>query len=163
MKWWDQMPWSFSECWVLSQHFQSSLSPSSRSFSVPLHFLPLQWYHLNIWGCWYFSQQSWFQLVNHTAWHITRCTLHLLISWINRWQHIALTYFINFEPVSCFMPSFNCCFLTCIQVSQEAGRVVWDSNLSKSVSEFVVIHTGKGFSVVNEPEVDVFLEFPWFF
>ena len=40
-KWWDQMPWSlFFECWVLSQLFHSPLSPSSRSFWVPLHFLP---------------------------------------------------------------------------------------------------------------------------
>ena len=41
MKWWDQMPWSlFSECWALSQLFHSPLSLSSRSFLVPLHFLP---------------------------------------------------------------------------------------------------------------------------
>ena len=41
MKWWDQMPWSlFSECWALSQLFHSTLSLSSRSFLVPLHFLP---------------------------------------------------------------------------------------------------------------------------
>ena len=62
MKWWDQKPCSsFFECWVLSQVFHS-LSPSSRSSLVPLHFLPLKWYHLHIWVCWYFSQQSWFQL-----------------------------------------------------------------------------------------------------
>ena len=37
----DQMPWSsFSECWALSQLFHSPLSLSSRSFLVPLHFLP---------------------------------------------------------------------------------------------------------------------------
>ena len=43
---------------------------------VPLHFLRLEWYHLHIWRCWYFSQQSWFQLVSHTAWHFKWCTLH---------------------------------------------------------------------------------------
>ena len=42
------------ECWVLSQLFHSSLSPSSRGSLVPFHFLPLEWYHLHIWGCWYF-------------------------------------------------------------------------------------------------------------
>ena len=43
---------------------------------VPLHFLLLEWYYLHIWGCWYFSQQSWFQLVIHPAWHFTWCTMH---------------------------------------------------------------------------------------
>ena len=58
------------------------------------------------------------------------------------------------------MSSSNCCFLTCIQISQEAGQEVWYSHLFKNFP--VVIHTVKGFSVVNEMEVDVFLEFPWF-
>ena len=53
----------FFECWVLSHLFNSSLSPSSRHSLVPLSFLPLEWYHLHIWSCWYFSWQSWFQLV----------------------------------------------------------------------------------------------------
>ena len=69
MKWWNQMPWSWSlECRVLSQVFHSPLSPSSRVSLVPLLFLPLEWYHLHIWGCWYFSWQSWFQLMIHPAW-----------------------------------------------------------------------------------------------
>ena len=55
----------FFECWVLSQLFHFPLSPSSRGSLVSLHFLPFEWYwyHLHIWGCWYFSWQSWFQLV----------------------------------------------------------------------------------------------------
>ena len=53
---------SFFECWVLCQLFHSPLSPSSRGSLVPLHFLLLKWYHLHIWGCWYFSCQSWFIL-----------------------------------------------------------------------------------------------------
>ena len=57
----------------------------------------------------------------------------------------------------------NCCFLTCIQASQEAGKVVSYSHLLKNFPQFVVIHTVKGFSIVNEAEVDVFLEFSWFF
>ena len=52
----------------------------------------------------------------------------------------------------------NYCFLTCIQVSQEAGEVVWYSHLFQNFPQFVVIHIVKGFSVVNEEEVDVFLE-----
>ena len=61
------------------------------------------------------------------------------------------------------MSSSNFCFLTCIQISQETGKVVWYSQLLKNFPQFVVIHTLKGFSIVNEAEVDVFLEFSCFF
>ena len=61
------------------------------------------------------------------------------------------------------MSSSSCCFLTCIQVSQEAGKVVWYSHLLKSFLQFVVIHVVKGFRVVNEAEVGVFLELSCFF
>ena len=57
----------------------------------------------------------------------------------------------------------NYCFLTCIQVSQEAGKVVWYYHLFKNFLEFVVTHTVKGFSVVNEAEVGVLLEVSCFF
>ena len=56
------------------------------------------------------------------------------------------------------MSGSNCCFLTCIQISQEAGKVVWYSHLLKNFPQVAAIHTVKGFSVVNEAEVDVFLE-----
>ena len=49
-----------------------------------------------------------------------------------------------------------CYFLTCIQVSQEAGQVVWYSHLLKNFPQFVVIHTVKVFSIVNEAEAAVF-------
>ena len=61
------------------------------------------------------------------------------------------------------MSESHCWFLTCIQVSQETGKVVWYSHLFKNFPQFDVIHTVKGFSVVYEAEVDVFLEFPCFF
>ena len=64
----------------------------------------------------------------------------------------------NFGPVCCSISGSNCCFLTCIQVSQEAGQVVWYSHLFKDFLQFVLIYTDKGFSIVNEAEVDVFLE-----
>jgi len=65
--------------WMLSFKlaFHSLLSPSSGGSFVPLHFPPSEWYHLHIWGCWYFSWQSWFQLVIHPAWHFAWCTLHI--------------------------------------------------------------------------------------
>ena len=62
--------------WVLSQLFNSPLSPSLKG-SLVLHFLLLGWYHQHIRSCWYFSQQSWFQLMIHPAWLFMWYTLHL--------------------------------------------------------------------------------------
>ena len=67
------------------------------------------------------------------------------------------------EPLCCSMSSSNCCFLTSIQISQEAGQVVWYSHLLKNYPQFVVIHTVKGFGVVNKADIDVFLELSCFF
>ena len=71
--------------------------------------------------------------------------------------------FLNLEPVHCPMSSSNCCCLTCIQISQESGKVLWYSHLFQNFLQFVVIHTVKDFSVVNDVEVDVPLEFSCFF
>ena len=60
------------------------------------------------------------------------------------------------------MSGSNYLFLTPIQVSHEAGKVVWYSHSFKNFPEFVVIHIVKGFSIVNEAEVNVFLEFSCF-
>ena len=56
------------------------------------------------------------------------------------------------------MSSSNCCFLTCIQISQEAGKAVCYSCLFKNFPQFIVIDTIKGFGVVSKAEVDVFLQ-----
>ena len=61
------------------------------------------------------------------------------------------------------MSGSNYCFLTCIQISQEEGNVIWYSHLLKKFAQFVVIHTVKGFGIVNKSEADVFLEFSCFF
>ena len=66
--------------------------------------------------------------------------------------------FPNLEPVCCSMSSSNCCFLTCIQISLEAGKMVWYSHFLKNFPQFVVIYTVKGFGIANKAEVDVFLE-----
>ena len=58
------------------------------------------------------------------------------------------------------MSGSNCCFLTCVQISQESGKVVWYSHILKNFPQFVVIHTVKSFGTDNE--ADVFLEFPCF-
>ena len=60
------------------------------------------------------------------------------------------------------MSNSNCCFLTCIQISQETGKVVWYSHLLKNFPLFVVIYTVKGFSIVSKTEVDVFMVFSCF-
>ena len=61
------------------------------------------------------------------------------------------------------MSGSDCCFLTCLQISQEAGQVIWYSHLFKDFPQFVVIHTVKDFCIVNKAEVDVFLELFCFF
>ena len=67
--------------------------------------------------------------------------------------YTALMYaFPNLKPVHCSMSGSNGCFLTCIQISQEVGRVVFHSYLFKNFAQFLVIHTVKDFSVVNEAE-----------
>ena len=48
-----------------------------------------------------------------------------------------------------------CCFLTCIQISQEVGKVVWCYHLFKNFPQFVVVNTVKGFGIVNKAEIDV--------
>ena len=62
-----------------------------------------------------------------------------------------------------FLSSSNCCFLTCTQVSQEAGLVAWYSHLFQNFSQFIAIHIVKGFGIVNKAKIDVFLELSCFF
>ena len=61
------------------------------------------------------------------------------------------------------MSSSNCCFLTCIQVSQESGQVVWYSRVFQNFPQFIVIHTVEGFGIVNNAEINGFLELSCFF
>ena len=63
----------------------------------------------------------------------------------------------------CSMPGSNCCYLTCIQIFQEAGKVVWYSHRLKNFPQFFVIYTAKGCSIINKAEVDIFLELSCFF
>ena len=86
-----------------------------------------------------------------------------------RLQYTALSHsFPDFEPVSCFMSYSNCCFLTCIQVFQETCNVVWYSHLFKNSTvccdpqQTNKQTTVKGFSIVKEAEVVIFLEFLYF-
>ena len=72
-------------------------------------------------------------------------------------------FFPNFEIGQSSMSGSNCCFLSCIKVPQEVGKVVWYSHLFKNFAQFLVIHRVKGFGIVNKTEVYVFLELSCFF
>ena len=75
-----------------------------------------------------------------------------------------MTYYFSYlEPACCSMSSSKCIFLTCIQLSQEAGQVVWYAHLLQNFPKFIVIHTVKGFGIVSKAEIDVFLELSCFF
>ena len=92
------------------------------------------------------------------AWY----TLHMLNKQGDNIQPWCTPFPIwNQSVVPC--PALNCCFFTYIQISQEAGQVVWYSQLLKNFPQCVVIHTVKGFGIVNKAEKDVFLELSWFF
>ena len=75
-----------------------------------------------------------------------------------------MTYSLpDLKPVCCFMFSSNCCFSTCIQITQEEDQVVWYSHLLKNFPQFVLINSVKGFSIVSKGEVGIFLELSCFF
>ena len=71
--------------------------------------------------------------------------------------------FSYLEPVCCSMSSSHSRFLTGIQISQEAGQVVWYSHLFQNFPQFVVIQIVKGLGIVNKAETDVFLKLTSFF
>ena len=71
--------------------------------------------------------------------------------------------FSYLEPVCCSMSNSNCCFLTCKQISQESGQVVWYSHLFQNFPQFVVSHTVKGFGIVSKAEIDIYLQLSCFF
>ena len=71
--------------------------------------------------------------------------------------------FSYLEPICCSMSTSNCCFLTCIQISQETDGVVWYSHLFQNFLQCVLIHTVKGCGIVSKAEVGVFLKPSCFF
>ena len=143
MKWWHQI----LVFWMLS--FKSIChcppSPSSRGSLVTFLFLPLDWYHLHIWSCWYFSWQSWFQLVIHPTQHFPWCVMYSTHT-VNKQSDSIQPWHTPFPIWNMLFHVRFCWFLTYIQVLQEAGKVVWYSHFFKNFPQFVVIHTFKGFS-----------------
>ena len=123
--------------------------------------IPLEWYHLQIWGCWYFS---------HPAILIPACdssspAFNMMYS-VYKLNNRVTIYSLDF-PLSqclnkwtCYSKSNNqldllfqvqfCCFLTCIQLSQETGKVVWYSHVFKKFLQFVwSIQSHKSQAVLN--------------
>ena len=88
--------------WMLKVKPGFSLSSTTfiKRLLISLCFLPERWSHLHNWDYWYFSQQSWFQLVIHPTLHLAWCTTH--ISKICRWQYTALTYSFSNQISSLF-------------------------------------------------------------
>ena len=77
-----------------------------------------------------------------------------------RWQCTTLLYSSpNFELVPCSVSGSNCCFWIQMQVSQATDKVVWYTYLFKNFLQFVMVYTVKGFTVVNDTEVDISLKF----
>ena len=74
-----------------------------------------------------------------------------------------MTFSFPYLEAICSVSSSNCCFLTCIQISQEASQMIWYSHLFQNFPQFVLIHTVKGFGIVNKAEIDIFLELSCFF
>ena len=158
MKWWDQMPWSlFYECWVLTTFWLSSFTFIMRLFSSS-SLSAIRVVSSAYRGYWCLSQQSWFQLVLHPSWHFASCTY----TWYKLNEHGD-----NIQPWHTPYPIWNICFsmsgynygvLINIQMSQEAGNVVWYSHVFKNFPQFAVIHTVKVFGKGNKAEVHVFLE-----
>ena len=79
---------------------------------------------------------------------------------IQPWCMYSFSYL---EPVCCSMSSSSYCFLTYIQISHEADKVVWYSHLLKNFPQFIVIYTVKGFGMLSKTEVDIFLDLSCFF
>ena len=94
-----------------------------------------------------FSLQSWFQLVLHPA-QLMMYSAYKLNQQGDNIQPWHTPFPIwNQSIVPCPVLT-NCCYLTCIQVSQEAGQVVWYSHLFQNSPQFIVIYTVKGFGTL---------------
>ena len=72
------------------------------------------------------------------------------------YRQYTMYSFPNFEPVCCSVSNSNCCFLSCVQISQETGKVLWYSHLLKNFPQFVVIHTGFCDSSCNNPLMSIY-------
>ena len=146
--------------WMLK--FKPGFSLSSATFIrrllIPLCFLPERWSHLHNWDYWYFSQQSWFQLVIHPTLYLAWCTPH--ISQICRVTINSLDTLL-LQSNQFIVPGLVLTVASWPEYRFLRRQVRFSVILiSLRIFQFVVIHTE--FWVVMEAEVDVFMEFPCF-
>ena len=150
MEWWDWVQWSlFLEYWILSQLSLSSFNLIKRLFYSPV-LSPIR-----VVLAAYLRVLIFFPTVLIPAWTLSILEFHMIYSAyklekqgdnIQPW----CTPFLNFELVRNSISGPNCCFLTCIQISCEAGKVIWYSHTFKIFPQFVRKHTVKSFSAINE-------------
>ena len=151
--------------WMLS--FKPTFSLSSFTFIKRLFssssLSAIGWYHLHIWGYWYFSQKSWFQLVLPPAQHFSWCTLQ--ISYTSRVTIYSLDVLLFLFGTSLLFHVQFYLLLPDLHIDFSGGRsggLVFPS--LSNFPQFIVIHTVKGFGIVNKAEIDVFfLELSCFF
>ena len=119
----------------------------------------------DIWGYWYFSLQVSIPACASSS--LAFCIMYSAYKLNKQGDNIHWLYIDWYTPFpiwnQSFVPCWVCYFLTCTQISQEEGKVVWYSHLSKNFPQFFVIHTVNDSSILNEEEVDSFLEFPCFY
>ena len=115
--------------------------------------------HLHIWGYRYFSQQSWYQLGLHPARHFAWCTLH--ISWISR---------VTVHSLGVLLSQFGTSVVFCVQfwlllldLHTDLSRGRSGDLVFPSLKEFSTVCCDLHSQIINEAEVDGFLEFPCFF
>ena len=146
--------WPFQSLWLCES--QQAVKNSSRDGNAQPPDLPpeksvCRWrsnsYTLS-WG-WHSPEHS-IPVDPGSAQRFSWCALH--VSSISRVTICSLDVLLSWFGTSLLFRVQVCCFLTCIQISQEAGQVVWYSHLLKNFPQFIVIHTVKGFSIVNKAE-----------
>ena len=139
MNWWDQVSRSlFSACCVLSQLFHSCFS-FKRLFSSSL----LSATRVVLFAISEVIDISPGNFYSVLCFIQPRISNDVLCLQLNKQGDNIQPSFPNFESVCCSMSNSNCCFLTCIQISQEAGQMVQYSHLLKNFPQFFVIHTVK--------------------
>ena len=152
------MPWSsFFECWILKPAFTlSSFTFIKRLFSSSL--LSAK----RVVSSAYLRLLVFLPAILIPACASSSLAFHMMYSAYKLISRVMYS-FPNFETVCCSMSGSNCCFLTCIQVSQKASKAVWYSYLFKNFLVCCDSHSQWLYSMVNEAEVGVFLELSCFF
>ena len=163
MTWWDWMPLSlFSECWVLSQFFLlSSFTLIQRLFS----FSSLSAIRVELFA--YLRLLIFLSAILIPAFEASSLAFCMMYSAckLNKQGDDVQPWYTPFSILNCsIVPSRVLTIASCLEYRFLKRQVRWSGILiSKNFPQFVVIHTVKDFSIVNETEVDAFLKFPCFF